>query len=62
MFCLKTDIISLEITTGSRKHHKIKKQEGKVSTVRKYCTSCYKQNEKKFVSKVAGQKLYKNNI
>jgi len=35
MFCLKTDIIYLEITTDSRKHHEIKKQEGKVSTVRK---------------------------
>jgi len=35
MFCLKTDIISREITTDSRKYHEIKKQEGKVSTIRK---------------------------
>lgn len=48
--------LSLEITTNSRKRHEIKKQKGKASTVRKRCTSCYKQNVKKFGIEVARQK------
>lgn len=45
-----------KLTTRYRKRHEIQKKAGRAETVRKRCTSCYKENVKKFDTEVARQK------